>query len=255
MKQQHVALIPARSGSTRVRDKNIYMLGQHPLMAYSIVSAMESRVFDKVIVCTDSDRYKSIAEYYGAEVPGLRPDTISGHLSSDREWVQWIFELSPFLKKFTTACILRPTSPFRTANTISDAYNVFKSSACDTLRAVRRVSEHPAKMWINNRCFINPLMPIKDDTNTPLHSKQTSSLFECFVQDASLEIFTVSQFLKTGNITGDLIAPFISRDYEGFDINIPEDIDRMNILFDSGAVRTQHISHPPFPPTSEYDEF
>ena len=67
-----VALIPARSGSKRVPDKNVRRLGGHPLLAYTIRAAIESRVFDAVVCATDDARYAAIARHYGAEVPALR---------------------------------------------------------------------------------------------------------------------------------------------------------------------------------------
>lgn len=63
-----VAIIPARSGSKGLRNKNILMLMDKPLIAYTIEAAINSGVFDRVIVSTDSDEYKCIAESFGAEV-------------------------------------------------------------------------------------------------------------------------------------------------------------------------------------------
>ncbi len=68
-----VALIPARSGSKRVPDKNIKVLNGHPLLAYTIRAAVESGVFDAVICATDSEKYADIARYYGAGGSLLRP--------------------------------------------------------------------------------------------------------------------------------------------------------------------------------------
>ena len=72
-----VALIPARSGSKRVPGKNIRRLGKHPLIAYSISSALGSGIFRDVVVSTDSERVAVIARHYGAEVPFLRPGELS----------------------------------------------------------------------------------------------------------------------------------------------------------------------------------
>ena len=66
-----IALIPARSGSKRLPDKNIKLLGGHPLIAYSIQAAIKSKLFDKVVCATDSKKYAEIAIKYGAEVPIL----------------------------------------------------------------------------------------------------------------------------------------------------------------------------------------
>ena len=241
-----IALIPARCGSTRVKDKNIYPLLGHPLLAYSISSAINSAIFEEVFVCTDSPLYRDISLYYGASVPSLRPSSISGKYSSDCEWVSWMFDNNPSLKHIDYACILRPTSPFRRSSTIVRAISQFQSSKCDTLRAVRPVSEHPAKMWVQQGDHIVPLLPLVNSANIPLHSTQTSTLFDCYVQDASLEIFSISNFLKSGQITGSSIHPFVSQNYEGFDINTPSDIDAMNNLISASIVQVQSIDQSPF---------
>ena len=68
-----VALIPARSGSKRIKDKNILKINGHPLLAYTIRVALNCKIFDRIVCVTDSKKYAKIAEKYGAEVPVLRP--------------------------------------------------------------------------------------------------------------------------------------------------------------------------------------
>ena len=80
--KNNVALIPARSGSKRVVNKNISPLDGHPLIAYTITSALESNIFDNVIVSTDSDEIKKVSEYYGASVPFIRPEEYSKDISA-----------------------------------------------------------------------------------------------------------------------------------------------------------------------------
>ena len=92
MKKKLIALIPARSGSERVKNKNILKLGKHPLIAYSILSALKSKIFEKVVVSTDSIRYARVAKKYGAEVPFLRPKKISSSSSSDYDWVSFTID-------------------------------------------------------------------------------------------------------------------------------------------------------------------
>ena len=67
-----VAIIPARSGSKGLKDKNIKLLNGKPMIAYTIEGAIKSKIFDDIIVSTDSEIYAEIAERYGAEVPFLR---------------------------------------------------------------------------------------------------------------------------------------------------------------------------------------
>ena len=109
-----VALIPARSSSKRIKDKNIKEINGHPLLAYTIVSAKESKLFDEIVCVTDSEVYAEIAIQYGASVPMLRPKNISGEKSPDVQWVDWIFKIFDHEnKQFDIFCILRPTSPLR----------------------------------------------------------------------------------------------------------------------------------------------
>src|SRR5688572_29790240 len=145
-----VALIPARAGSKRVPDKNIKLLGGHPLLAYSIAAAVESGIFAAVIVSTDSQRYVDVIKHYGAESPFLRPVEIAGDLSPDIEWVAFTLEkLRADGRTFDCFSILRPTSPFRQASTITRAWQQFLSeSGVDSLRAVEKCKQHPGKMWV-----------------------------------------------------------------------------------------------------------
>ncbi|EKH3304541.1 acylneuraminate cytidylyltransferase, partial [Salmonella enterica] len=76
MSLKKIAIIPARSGSKGLPNKNILMLLDRPLIAYTIEAAINSDVFDRVVVSTDSLEYKSIAEKYGAEVI-MRPEALS----------------------------------------------------------------------------------------------------------------------------------------------------------------------------------
>src|SRR6185369_8810084 len=82
-----VALVPARAGSKRVSDKNVRPLGGHPLLGWTIASALQSGVFAAVVVSTDAERYAGIARDYGAEVPFLRPEGMASATSPDIDWV------------------------------------------------------------------------------------------------------------------------------------------------------------------------
>ena len=111
--KNNVALIPARSGSKRVINKNISPLEGHPLIAYTIISALESNVFDDVIVSTDSNEIKEVSEYYGASVPFIRPEEYSQDKSPDIQWVKHSLNYLKKIKNYNVFSILRPTSPFR----------------------------------------------------------------------------------------------------------------------------------------------
>lgn len=252
MAPKAVALIPARAGSKRVANKNIRPLAGHPMMAYAIRAAIDSGVFASVICATDSEEYADIARYYGADVPALRPEDMSGDKSPDIEWIRWILDL---LEKRGDSVdifsILRPTSPFRRAETIRRAWDKFIAHpAADSLRAVEKCRQHPGKMWVIHGDRMLPLMPFSNGS-TPWHSSQYAALPEIYAQDASLEIAWARVAKEGDSIAGEAIIPFVSEGLDGFDINQPEDWLLAEQYVTSGAVTLQPIALSPYPASSQ----
>lgn len=224
MKPRAVAFIPARSGSKRVPNKNIRPLGGHPLLAYSVRTAIDSGVFDAVICATDSELYADVARHYGAEVPFLRAAAISGDQSPDIEWVVWMLtQLRKAGREFEIFSILRPTSPFRLPETVRRAWSLFiDDPRADSLRAIEKCKQHPGKMWVVRGTRMLPLLPFANGS-TPWHSSQYAALPKVYAQDASLEIAWSRVPLEQNSIAGEAVIPFVSQGHEGFDINEPED--------------------------------
>ena len=119
-----IAIIPARSGSKGLPNKNILMLGNKPLIAYTIEAALKSKMFERVIVSTDSLEYKYIAEKFGAEV-FMRSEELSNDKASS------FVVIEDVLKKIGTPVdyfvLLQVTSPFRTENHIRESIEVFEN--------------------------------------------------------------------------------------------------------------------------------
>jgi N-acylneuraminate cytidylyltransferase len=218
-------------------------LQNHPLIAYTIAAAAQSGVFRRVIVSTESEEIADIARAYGAEIPFLRPTEYAGDLSPDIEWVTYTLKK---LKDQGDPCeifsLLRPTSPFRQAATIQRAFEAFiRDGAADSLRAVEKCSEHPAKMWRLNGNRMTPVMKNPEESATPWHSSPYQALPEIYVQNASLEIARVAAPLAGRGIAGDQILPFITEGHEGFDINRPEDWVVAEYLLDCGQARLPEL--------------
>jgi len=247
MKHKAVAFIPARSGSKRVRNKNILPLAGHPMLAYTVCAAIDSGVFDAVICATDSTLYADVARHYGAEVPCLRSSEISGDNSPDIEWVVWMLNiLKERGRDFEIFSILRPTSPFRLPETIRRAWDVFiGDSGADSLRAIVKCRQHPGKMWVIRNRRMLPVMPFANGT-TPWHSSQYAALPEIYEQDASLEIAWSRIVLEQNSIAGEVIIPFISQGLEGFDINGQEDWLLAEHYLAKGDVRLPAIRQSPY---------
>jgi CMP-N-acetylneuraminic acid synthetase len=246
-----VALVPARGGSKRVPNKNVRRLGPHPLIAYTIRPAIESGVFDAVVVSTDSRETAEIARHYGAEVPFLRPAAFAGDLSPDIEWVEHaLATLEAMGRPYDCFSLLRPTSPFRTAATIERAWRRFLSQeGVDSLRAVERCSQHPGKMWVVRGDRMTPLLPL-GPPEQPWHSSQYQSLPVVHVQNASLEIAWTRVVREGRTIAGQVLVPFLTEGFEGFDINDPIDWLVADHLIARGEAELPPIETAPFGPAS-----
>jgi CMP-N,N'-diacetyllegionaminic acid synthase len=237
-----IALIPARSGSKRVPDKNIRPLAGHPLIAYSICAALQSGVFASVVVSTDSEAYARIAREHGAEVPFMRPAEFSGDTSPDIEWVEYTLKrLAEHGRQYDCFSILRPTSPFRLPETIRRAWSEFcAEEGVDSLRAVEKCAQHPGKMWVIRGRRMLPLLPF-GPAEQPWHSSQYPSLPLIHVQNASLEIAWSRVVGETRTIAGNVLMPFLTRDEEGFDVNQPYDWSLAEQMVATGAARLPSV--------------
>lgn len=234
-----VALVPARAGSQRVPGKNVRPLAGHPLLAYTIAAARESDLFGAVVVSTDSPEIAGIAERYGATVPGLRPAELATSTSPDVEWVLHVMDG----RDEELFALLRPTSPFRTAATIARAFAQLLAlgDRADSLRAVELCRQHPAKMWVLDGELMRPLLP-QPEGETAFHSRQYQSLPEVYVQNSSLELaWTHVLRDEVPSIAGRRVAPFLTRDAEGFSIDYPDDFERAERLLASGEAELPRI--------------
>jgi len=242
-----LALIPARSGSKRVPDKNIRPLAGHPLIAYTVAAALSSKIFSDVIVSTDSEHYAEIVKYYGAKVPFLRPVELAGDQSPDIEWLQYtLSRLQEAGRSYDCFSILRPTSPFRMPATIQRAWQEFSAqTGVDSLRAVEKCTQHPGKMWVVRSNRMMPLLPL-GPAEQPWHSSQYPSLPEIYVQNASLEIAWSLVVLKDRTIAGNVVMPFFTTDYEGFDVNNEYDWQLAEHTVQKGDAKLPDVSQPAY---------
>jgi len=240
-----IALIPARVGSQRVKLKNIRPLNGHPLIAYTIASTLESNVFKRVIVSTDSPTIGEIAHHYGAEVPFLRPPEFATTTSPDIEWVR--HAIRTMEEHYDAFALLRTTSPFRHASTLRRAWDQFVASPdTDSLRAVELCRQHPGKMWVLEEDRIRPLLN-QAKVKPPWHSRQYQDLPKVYVQNSSLEIAWSRVVAETDSIAGHVLVPFHTEGAEGFSIDYEDDWWLAERMISRGEAVLPGIPQSPFP--------
>lgn len=143
---KNLAIIPARSGSKGLKDKNIKLFDNKPLIAYSISVAIESGLFSEVMVSTDSEVYAEVSKKYGASIPFLRSKEMSNDTAGSWDVVKEV--LHHYLKngiKYDSICLLQPTSPLRTIEDIKAGYSMFENMQADAITAVCEMSHSP--LW------------------------------------------------------------------------------------------------------------
>ena len=240
-----VALVPARAGSKRLAGKNTRPLAGHPLVGYTIAAALESGVFEAVVVSTESVETAEIARHYGAEAPFLRPAELATDLSPDIDWVRHaLAALAGAGRRFEAFSILRPTSPFRGADTIRRAWTQCRAEeGIDSIRAVERCKQHPGKMWVVEERRMRPLLP-GGPVTPPWHSMAYQALPPVYVQNASLEMAWSRVPVEQGTIAGSAVAPFFTEGYEGVDLNDSRDWWYAEQLVASGDATLPRIGVP-----------
>jgi len=140
-----IAIIPARGGSKRVPDKNIRLLAGKPLVAYTIAAALESGLFGRVVVSTDSMAIADVARQCGAEVPFIRDE----HLANDFVHVSEVtadalLRLDPAGDNYELVSQLMPSCPLRTAADVIDSYRQFEKTGADSqISVVRYAYQNP----------------------------------------------------------------------------------------------------------------
>jgi CMP-N,N'-diacetyllegionaminic acid synthase len=227
-----VALIPARSGSERVRDKNVRPLAGHPLVAYAIAAARDAGVFDRIVCSTDSGKIAQVAQRYGADTPFLRPKELATATSPDIEWIK--HALGQLDEHYDLFAIVRATNPFRGGDVLRRGLaQLLATPEADSIRAVELVKQHPGKMWVLEGRTMRPLL---DQTHLEVawHAGQYQALTEIYVQNSALEIAWTRVVSQTGTREGRVVAPFLTDGYEGFNIDDEDDWDRARRLLDAG---------------------
>lgn len=243
-----IALIPARSGSKRIKNKNIKLLSGHPLVAYSIITALKTKIFSRVIVSTDNEEYAKISRYYGAEVPFLRPVEFAADESPDIYWLKYsLKKIDAQKNKYDYFSILRPTSPFRSKSMILKAWEmILEDKTADSVRAVERCSQHPAKMWFVKGKRMTPVIKNPDHKGIEWYSTPLLALPGIFVQNSSLEIAKSQIPLNTNSIAGENIIPYLTVGFEGYDLNTEKDWIYAEYLLKYGKVRLPEIGQKPY---------
>ena len=241
-----IAFVPARSGSERVPGKNVRPLAGHPLLAYAIATAHASGVADRVVCSTDSEEIAEVARWYGADVPFLRPPEYATATSPDVEWLRYTLETLP--ERYDLFALVRATNPFRGPDVISRGVEqLLATPEADSIRAVELVKQHPGKMWMldDDGRTMRPLLE-QNHLDQAWHAGQYQALPRVYVQNSALEIAWTRVVSETGTREGRVLAPFLTRGLEGFNVDDLDDWARAEEVVARGEATLPHVPQAPF---------
>ena len=240
-KNNLIILIPARSGSTRVKNKNLKKLGNSPLLGHKIKSCINSKI-GKVVVSTNSVKVASYAKKLGAEVPFLRPKKYSTSKASTMSCVLHLIRylINKKIKLPDYIAVLPATNPFLNSSSIKNAFReLIKKKYYNSINSYTESPAHPFAIIKNKKKIIFDI--IKYEGYKYSDFERTQDWPTAHVQTPALKISKISYFLKFIKNHSPLINKktidmkscigYKVSNTEAFDIDTVEDFIIANSLF------------------------
>lgn len=198
-----IAIIPARSGSKSIPDKNLADVGGYPLIAHSIAIAKMSKLIDRVIVSTDSKSYQEIAIGFGAEAPFLRPAEMSTDTATDqgffRHAIDWLEHAEGIKTDYWVQ--LRPTTPLRRPNLIDDAIRLSLANPMATSLRSAHASPEPPNKWLKRKgeSHFTGFMSSLDDEALNLPKE---AFDKAYIPNGYIDIVRRNTLMNTNSVYG-----------------------------------------------------
>lgn len=220
-----LAIVPARSGSKSVVHKNIRLINNKPMMAYSIEHALNSKLINRVIVSTDSEEYAEIAKQYGAEVPFIRPAEYATDTALDIDVFRHALTFLKDQEGYEADIVvqLRPTYPYRDPADIDAMIQLMiDDPETDAVRSVMLNEVVPHKMWyMSDDNEITPILTdIKEAYNMP-----RQQLPKTYYQNGNVDVLRPANIFEMNSMTGKKIKGFEMK--EMYDVDTEADFARV----------------------------
>lgn len=205
-----VAIVPARGGSKSIPQKNIKPLGGAPLLAYSIEAGLEAKSVDRVIVSTDDPDIAAIARKLGAEVPFMRPASLSDDATPDlpvfQHALDWLDTNAGWLPDIVVQ--LRPTTPLRPPDCVDAAVELLQLDPdADSVRGVVVASQNPFKMW-----RLQPdgaMVPLLDTAGPEGYNQPRQELPVTYWQTGHVDAIRTATIREQASMSGMRIKPLV----------------------------------------------
>ena len=221
-----IAIITARGGSKRIPKKNIKDFCGKPIIAYSIEAALNAGIFDEVMVSTDSEEIKEIAEKYGAVVPFMRSEETSNDYATTNDVLNEVIQKYALKNiSFDTFCCLYPTAPFITTERLIEAYDLIEKKCADAVIPVVKFNYPPQRAYVTTE-------EGKIEFQYPKYSlARSQDLRPIYHDTGQFYFYRTSAFMQKKGILCDNTVPIVLSDLEVQDIDYIEDWEIAEIKY------------------------
>ena len=207
-----IGIIPARSGSKGVKDKNIKTLAGKPLIAYTIECAKATGIFDDIVVSTDSPKYADIAIEYGASVPFLRSQETASDSANSISVLEEV--LNNLQETYDIVVMLQPTSPLRQPFHIKEAVDLFLEKNADSVVSVSKFPHSIA--WVNS---LDESLSMNGFIKKEYLNKRRQDLPQMYMLNGAVYVFKASMINKDFNMFDDKSFAYIMDKEYSIDID------------------------------------
>ena len=217
-----IAILPARSGSKRIKNKNIIDFFGKPIIAYALEAASKSQLFDKIHVSTDSDEIKNIVQSLGYPVEFMRPSELSGDTVGTFPVLQWILEKYNSLNKnYDDIFNIMPAAPFLKPDDLTEAYELYLKH--NKKHPLHVVSEFPTPIeWAYRRDEKGMLDPVQPGA----YAIRSQDLEKAYYETGPFSIFHVSQLIGNNPVNDKGFISYVIQKDRAIDID-----DKQDLLF------------------------
>lgn len=225
MKKKILAVIPARQGSKRIPQKNMRLLNNKPLIYYSILAAMKSKMITDTVVSTDSHKiFKYAKRFKKIYVPFLRPAKLSGdNIETCPVIKHAIIEMEKIKNTtYDLIILLQPTCPLRTYHDIDQSIKIYDKNKADSVISIVSVGpNHPFRMKKikNNGRLINFLPKSSEENMKPIQKLPT-----VYIRNGAIYLSTRNQIITKNSLVGKKVFPYIMTEERSVNIDTFEDL-------------------------------
>ena len=223
-------LIPARSGSKSIPNKNTTLLSGEPLLSWTAKVALDSNLSKNVVLSTDSKKIAQLGKELGLQVPFIRPKELAQDRTLQLDVIKHAVAVfsENFNMKFDSIMLLQPTSPFRSRELIVKSYNYFRKYKADTLITISDISKFaPSTKYSVAKSLLPDLFQLELPSDKKQKQKR-GTLRQDFEQiwwrNGSIYIFATTTLINSNSLYGGKTIGMPTNSVESINIDTPEDL-------------------------------